>query len=359
MQDSDKRYQVFVSSTYADLKAEREEVIRALLELDCIPAGMELFPASDDERWELIRRVIDDCDYYIVIVGGRYGSTDEQGISYTEREYDYAVSKGIPVLGFLHADPQKVEIGKTDISEDAQTKLDAFRHKVEERMCKYWTNPQELGGSVSRSLVQQMKTRPGVGWVRGDRAASPETLHELADLRNVNAQLRAELAAPNTEPPEGAEELAQGEETIELDYSVRRLRTGLASGNWSYTWNEILGFVGPLMFDEASELQLLRHFNKVLQRDVEKAHGEQLAEIGRYNDIVLTDTSFHAIKVQFAALGVIEKSIRQRSVKDQNTYWTLTPYGEHLVLSLSAIPSGETRPKAMSMSDDDHDNGKG
>jgi len=35
----DKRYQVFVSSTYSDLQEERAEVIRALLELDCLPAA--------------------------------------------------------------------------------------------------------------------------------------------------------------------------------------------------------------------------------------------------------------------------------------------------------------------------------
>jgi len=39
----DKRYQVFVSSTYEDLKEERQEVMHALLELDCIPAGMGYF----------------------------------------------------------------------------------------------------------------------------------------------------------------------------------------------------------------------------------------------------------------------------------------------------------------------------
>lgn len=39
----DKRFQVFVSSTYEDLQEERREVMQALLELDCIPAGMELF----------------------------------------------------------------------------------------------------------------------------------------------------------------------------------------------------------------------------------------------------------------------------------------------------------------------------
>jgi hypothetical protein len=40
----DRRYHVFVSSTYEDLREERREVMQALLALDCIPTGMELFP---------------------------------------------------------------------------------------------------------------------------------------------------------------------------------------------------------------------------------------------------------------------------------------------------------------------------
>lgn len=42
----DKRYQVFVSSTYEDLREERGAVMQALLGLDCIPTGMESFPAK-------------------------------------------------------------------------------------------------------------------------------------------------------------------------------------------------------------------------------------------------------------------------------------------------------------------------
>ena len=90
----DKRYQVFLSSTYADLKDERRAVIQALMEMDCIPAGMELFPSTDDEQFSFIKKVIDDCDYYVLIIGGRYGSTTPEGLSYTEQEYDYARGRG-------------------------------------------------------------------------------------------------------------------------------------------------------------------------------------------------------------------------------------------------------------------------
>src|ERR1700741_2042613 len=98
----EKRYQVFVSSTYQDLQEERAEIIQALLELDCIPAGMELFPAATEEAWDLIKGVIDDSDYYCLVLAGRYGSTDGMGVSFTEKEYDYALAQKKPIMAFVH-----------------------------------------------------------------------------------------------------------------------------------------------------------------------------------------------------------------------------------------------------------------
>ena len=70
-------------------------MLKAILEIDQMPAGMELFPATDDSAWQLIRDIIDSSDYYILIIGGRYGSRDEAGLSYTEKEYDYAAAAKI------------------------------------------------------------------------------------------------------------------------------------------------------------------------------------------------------------------------------------------------------------------------
>ena len=86
-----KKYQVFVSSTRDDLVDERKSVSQALLESNCIPAGMELFPASNRTSWEIIKNAIDDSDYYLLIIAGRYGTLfkDENGdyskCSYTEK----------------------------------------------------------------------------------------------------------------------------------------------------------------------------------------------------------------------------------------------------------------------------------
>ena len=100
----DKKFQVFVSSTYTDLIEERNEVMKALLELDCIPSGMELFPSGDDSQWNYINKVIDNCDYFIIISAGKYGTIAKNGKSYTQLEYEYAVKNNIPTIAFLYKD---------------------------------------------------------------------------------------------------------------------------------------------------------------------------------------------------------------------------------------------------------------
>src|SRR5689334_3442258 len=109
------KYQVFISSTFVDLPEERQAVFQTLMKMNCIPAGMELFPAADEEQFEFIKKVIDDCDYYIVIIGGRYGSVTADGVSYTEKEYDYAVAKGIKVIALLHKNPKLIVADRTEL----------------------------------------------------------------------------------------------------------------------------------------------------------------------------------------------------------------------------------------------------
>jgi hypothetical protein len=203
----DKRYQVFVSSTFRDLEKERQEVMHALLELDCLPAGMELFPAANSSQWELIKKVISESDYYILILAGRYGSLGPEGLSYTEMEYRYALDIGKPIIAFLHKEPGKIAAENSEDSSEGKDKLAEFRRLVETRLCKHWSNPSELGSVVSRSLVQLIRTTPALGWVRADQVPDKEATHELLRLRREVDSLKAELADVRISAPKGAEGL--------------------------------------------------------------------------------------------------------------------------------------------------------
>ena len=121
------KYQVFISSTYKDLEEERESIIKAVLEMYHIPIGMEMFSAEDEEQWEIIRRTIEVSDYYVLILGLRYGSKTSDGISFTQKEYEYALEKKIPVLAFIMSDDVSLPKSRRD---DDLSDINAFRSTV-------------------------------------------------------------------------------------------------------------------------------------------------------------------------------------------------------------------------------------
>ncbi|GAG09503.1 unnamed protein product, partial [marine sediment metagenome] len=193
--------------------------MHALLELDCMPSGMELFPAANESQWSLIKKVIDDCDYYVLILGGRYGSCGPDGLSYTEMEYRYALSIGKPTIAFLHKDPGTIQAKYCESTKEGKEKLAVFRSFVEEKLCKHWSTPAELGSVVSRSLIQLIKTTPAVGWVRADELPTKDATLELLKLRQRVEELKSELGRIRTTAPKGSEDLAQSEELHPLKYS--------------------------------------------------------------------------------------------------------------------------------------------
>jgi len=167
---SSKRYQVFVSSTFHDLLAERSAVSHALLQLNCIPSGMELFPATDQDQWTLIKRVIDDCDYYIVIIGGRYGSIGRNGQSYTEMEYNYAQKQKKPIIAFIHQDASKLPNHRKERLLANRLRLDAFISRAKQKTVRFWKTPGDLSSAVATSIVRLIKDYPAEGLVRPSEA---------------------------------------------------------------------------------------------------------------------------------------------------------------------------------------------
>jgi hypothetical protein len=168
-QNDKVKYQFFISSTFVDLKDERQAVSHAVLELNHIPAGMELFPAFDQSQLEFIKRVIDDCDYYVIILGGRYGSVTSEGISFTESEYDYAVLKEKPVIALLHAKIENIASKNVDTDPQLVEKLAKFRAKLKEgRLVKEWNDINELKSNAIISLTTSFDQIPQMGWRRND-----------------------------------------------------------------------------------------------------------------------------------------------------------------------------------------------
>ncbi len=323
----DKRYQVFVSSTYADLKQERQHVIQALMEMDCIPAGMELFPAADEEQWHFIKRVIDDCDYYMVIIGGRYGSTTADGVSYTEKEYDYAVEKGLKVVALLHEKPDSIEVGKSDIDPELRTRLNVFREKITAgRLVKYWTQAKDLPGLVALSLSKTIKMFPAVGWVRANAVANTDLLSELNELRKENNLLNVRIKEIEQQPLEKVEGLAD----LDVKFTIHGKSSGRSGfENWqkTLTWSEIFAYIAPylLQFPNADHVktQLTNTLVNILRKE------------GFSHQI--DDQEFQTISIQLKALGLIYIKYSETVGGRMDLFWSLTPQGDRLMMMLRTI----------------------
>lgn len=203
-------YQVFVSSTYLDLVEEREKVTEQLLRSRCIPSGMELFTASGRPPWDVITSAIETTDYMILILGGRYGSVGDDGRSFTEREYDEAQSRGIPVLAFLHEDVDSLPRRNVDVGDEAE-KLANFRAKVsdsERHTVQFWSDARDLAQKVGTAIREAIINEPRPGWVRGGeglRAADERSksdqegdqrISPFPSLTSTSDKLREALALP-------------------------------------------------------------------------------------------------------------------------------------------------------------------
>lgn len=328
----DKRYQVFVSSTYVDLKEERQSVLQTLMEMDCIPAGMELFPAADEEQWEFIKKVIDDCDYYLLIIGGRYGSTAEDGLSYTEKEFDYAVSKGLKVIALLHKEPEQLPRAKSEVSEEMFQKLQAFREKVSTgRLIRFWTNAGQLPGEVALSLNKTIKTYPATGWVRANSAASPEILNEINELRKYNELLKQELDELKVNTPLfPLDELADWDSELEFKgtYKMYARSMGMDTQykNWSakVTWSQLFSTIAPFLADQAFDAEV-NHF-------IAQQFSGVRTETPHVSGLSVDQQDLYTIRIQMVALGLVAINNDNPQAK-----WLLTDLGMQTMIKMRVV----------------------
>ena len=321
-----------------------------------MPAGMELFPATDDTAWDLIKDVIDASDYYVLIIGGRYGSLDGEGIGYTEKEYDYAIQTKKAVIPLLHQNPDNLPRDKTETDETSWAKLKSFREKVEKKhTCVYWNSADELKAKVIIGLTSATKRHPAVGWVRADRIPSESTLKEMLALKQRLSEVEAELEASRTAPPQGTDELMQGDDTFQMKVSFEATPPGHGWGDEirykasiSPSWNELFAGIAPVMINETTESTVRSAFKSYLA-SISKAEYEKHPELKNHklSSFAFDNTEIDTCMIQMRALGLIKESDKKRSVRDTASYWALTPYGDQLMVQLRALSHRKTEPRKM------------
>ena len=319
------KYQVFISSTFTDLKEERQNITNVLLMADCIPAGMEAFVADDDEQFNIIKHVIDLCDYYILIIGERYGSINPKTEkSYTEMEFDYAISKGIPALVFV----KDLDVGSLDTKEDTITKgkLEEFKKRaLTGRMGGMWNSLGDLSGKVAISIMKARMQYNRPGWVR-DLGFNPvEVTKQMNELQMKIAQLTDENNNLKSN------HLVISDDQLNLfQYKVKLHFTERQMVFTSST-------PPPDEVDVEIDLEKLFMFLSV-RISGRKTDNEFVDAVSAYKSGYYVDTQQALIvKSQFLALGLIEEITDRKEV-----YVMLTDLGKKEMLRLNS-PTSSTQ----------------
>jgi hypothetical protein len=326
----EKHYHVLVSSTFEDLIDERLEVKEALLELDCIPCGMEYLPSANEGQWTFTKSLIDRCDYHIVIIAGCYGSEDQDGKSYTQKIYEYALSRGIPAIGFIYHDRNSLPEDKKEKDENKVQKLEEFKSFVRSQLSKDWSNAYELGAVVSRSLTQLIRNKPRTGWVRADKVRSGEMLEEIYNLRKERQELQTQISRMESiaEVNIDSKNIAFKENT--LISGTHKMEVGQPSRAWSVktSWKDIFKLMSPYLLQWYDEDSLQNQIALVLL----KATG-----YGDPYEAKLDEDVLQSIKVQFLTLGLIQVTPLNTIGCKAGLCWSLTPKGKHIMLTIRSV----------------------
>ncbi|PZW41949.1 DUF4062 domain-containing protein [Pseudomonas sp. URMO17WK12:I2] len=318
------KYQIFVSSTFVDLKDERDLVIKAILEMGHIPVGMEMFSAADEEQWNIIKRQIDQSDYYVVIAAHRYGSCDASGISYTEKEYDYACEIGVPSLGFILDDSVSWPREKSDTETVSVQRLELFKTKVKSKPVSFWRGVDDLYGKCSIALMKAFNAYPREGWVRASQVQDSAASKEVVRLSGENAGLRARIAEYEKA---NSEEHAIAQTLEMLRGNTRDISVWKKGDtNWSVgkevTLYQIFEVLAPELQVECDLVTICRFV------------GTNIANVpmGELRNTWPTPRNIiRTILADFAALNCIVPSKRKKPVSDTNEYWTLGEFGVNML----------------------------
>ncbi len=346
---TDKRYQVFISATYLDLREERGVLLQALPTLGCLPTTVEAH-SQNLSTMVSIRRRIDESDYFILLVGSRYGSLMPSGVSYTHMEYVYAATKQKPIIILMHESP---EIRAADLQEqqvEGKLKFSDFRKvllREQPNNIFYWRDSADLANLLRNAIPALIRRHPSVGWVRvGNSAASAELEKQCAALKKRVQELEQEREKWLASTAINTENLSKGEDLLEVSYRCKAYAGGNCQDvniKTSLSWNELLVSFGSHLLQPQPEDFIATKMNERLQRNALQEVQREYPKTHAVVEVQITPICFNTVKMQFRTLGIIQKANRDN---DQRMWWQLTALGERNLSNVMSVRRVTSRPTA-------------
>jgi hypothetical protein len=338
--DGKRKYQVFISSTYTDMREERQAAVEAVLMAGHIPAGMELFAAGDETQLEVIKRWIDDSDIYVLILGARYGSIEPiSKLSYTEVEYNYAVERKPYCALVLTKEANVAKQAEAEIA----AKYETFRKKVLTRISSEVNDCKDIKLNLLVSINDLERRHKPTGWVRASEVAQPQAMADLAAevtaLRAERDDARQKLLQAQAVPA-GAPLATIGETMvvpITYDAGSRDYRIP-KSVSVRVTWAHLFALFGTKLQPGLADEWAIKKMAEVLL----------LAEgVSKMREQTVDRSVFETIRIQLEAYGFISVASGTSVTGSVHLYWNLTDLGKQVLLQLRAVRQGQGEGPAL------------
>jgi Domain of unknown function (DUF4062) len=155
---------IFVSSTFVDLRSERDGAQEVLRQSELVPWGMELFVSQPSEPLSVCLEMVQYSDAIVLIIGFKAGSLipERPELTYTRAEFDLAMQLGKCVIPFLKTEGGSWVNKETDPAKSKA--LDDFKKAVTSAglMPAYFETTEELKTKLLLAVTNwNANGRPG------------------------------------------------------------------------------------------------------------------------------------------------------------------------------------------------------
>jgi hypothetical protein len=273
------KYHIFIGSTLDDLKSERKELLRIVMELGHIPVVADYLDDSVKNSPKLLQKIIEECDYFVAVVAHKYCDKDGN-VSPLVGEYSIAAKKGIPVLALIIDDKARWKPVKKEKNAAFITKLDDFKAKLRSGPGETWLNTPDLCQKAQTLLTHEFLIHQQPGWVRADRTIAPSVANELSRLSSENSALRRQYS--------------HGDREIDdrLHEALRRTMKTLALNKVSLSFYYSPGD----NWENTRQFRLIRLFKLLVP---ELSLGKSTSEISRFLGTVLNPDLHRTVRKDF------------------------------------------------------------
>lgn len=323
----DKRYQVFISTSGAEMQPERIILSQTLV-------GMGFFSWGLEQRTPLntafARRQIDDCDYVVILLGSQYGEQSVSGVGYMHLEYIYAVTKQKPIIVFMHEDPASRDPSLHDTKPELQEKFKEFRQLLQQEADQVfcYRTLRDLEMAVRLNMPQMLERYPVSGWVRPQNT---QALHdEIDQLKAKVAQLERDGGTREVDPFLSLPKVSM-HEVFSFEYRMHAYQ----DGNFKelkvqkrLTWAQLLAILGSTFINPTPEEFFSKRMNEYLN---ETGLEDARAEMPRAHAVAraqINIRALHSLKLQMRQNDWIIPSGRDDR---QRLLWQITPKAQKLL----------------------------